>query len=93
MKEDNAMAVIIIVYIIQVLFGVYAGVANATKNEDEHTTVAVMVFVAMLFPVVVIVDGVHRFPHVIGAFFAWLFVSFLVNEGIRLFRKVYEGDD
>ncbi|MFP4078877.1 MAG: hypothetical protein ACOC2X_03000 [Bacillota bacterium] len=78
---------LLLVYIGMMIYGVFAGYLSSFENENEHQTVAVMVFIAMLASLLVLPFG--HFAHIFSAFFLWLLTTFLVSEGLKFFRDRY----
>ena len=69
------------IYILHILFGIYAGYLTAQGNDDEHQTVAVLVFIAMLTSATSLFFA--SFVHIFSIFFVWLVATFLASELIK----------
>ncbi len=72
---------LLLIYIGHVFFGVYAGYLAGQENDNEHQTVAILVFVAMLTSATATIFA--SFVHIFSVFFVWLVFAWLTSELVK----------
>ena len=81
---------LILIYVIEALFGVFSGYVAANEGDFEHVTTAWLVYFATL--VAFIGAVISRFDQFLFIFLVWLIVAFIAHEAFRIFYRIRDGD-
>ncbi len=71
--------------VVQLAFGIGAGIYISGGSQDEHVTVAIMLIVALILSLLVLFSG--TILNVFALYFIWLISMVAVSESIKFYQS------
>ncbi len=82
---------ILVIYLIQLLFGLWVGYHSGKGSDSDHVFIAVVFFIAAAISTFGLLFG--PFYHVIGTFALWIIAGIAVSEIVSYLEERKDEDE
>ena len=88
---NGSVKMILLIYLVQLIFGLWVGYHSGKGSDSDHVFIAVVFFIAAGISTVGLLFG--PFYHVIGTFSVWIIAGIALSEYISYLEERRDEDE